>query len=56
MKSDEGKLYIKTVELNETYNFVVKFFYLKLYKLSKLLFYFLDFEIQILKLWNDLKC
>jgi hypothetical protein len=32
MNSDENKFYIKIVALDEIYNFVVNFFYLKLFR------------------------
>jgi len=58
MKSDKDKLYIKIVELNEIYNFVVRFLFEIIYSAKKILLNlkFPDFEIQNLEFSNNLRC
>lgn len=50
-KSDEVKIYVKVVELEDIYNFV-RLFHLISFRVSKLCFLLLDFENQF---WNFFK-
>jgi hypothetical protein len=62
MKSDKDKLYIKIVELNEIYNFVVRFLFEIIYSAKNFLLNlkFPDFEIQRIfeqpQMWSIQSC